>query len=220
MFGSRVRHLIRVVLPASSALAIAFLSSGCATKGFVRDEMNQMEERVGRVEGTANTANSEAKGARDLALQGDQKAQQALMQAELARDIALGNVAREEVRTAGVYFAFDSANLNDDARMALSGVADELRANPNYMVLLSGYTDPTGDELYNVQLADRRAAACRLYLAQQLGSDFVRIANIGLGEVVADVEGQSSNRESRRVDAEIVRPVATSATGAGGGATD
>jgi outer membrane protein OmpA-like peptidoglycan-associated protein len=203
-------------------LAIAFLS-GCATKGYVRDEMKQMEDRVAAVEGSANTANSEARGAKDLAMQGDQKAQQALMQAELARDIALGNVAREEVRTAGIYFAFNSANLNEDARMALNGVADELRANPNYMVLLSGYADPTGDEQYNLQLAERRAAACRLYLAQQLGSDFVRIANIGYGEVAStDVEGQSrlSNKESRRVDAEIVRPVATSHTGSGSGATD
>jgi outer membrane protein OmpA-like peptidoglycan-associated protein len=219
MSGSRVRHLIRVVLVASSVLAIALLASGCATKGFVRDEMQQMEERVGRVEGTANTANSEARGAKDLAMQGDQKAQQALMQAELARDIALGNVQREEVRTAGVYFAFDSSVLNEDAKSALNGVADELRANPNSIVLLAGYTDPIGDEQYNLQLAERRAAACRLYLAQQLGSDFVRIANIGLGELSSDAEGES-NKDSRRVDAQIVRPVATSQTGAGSGATD
>jgi hypothetical protein len=35
--------------------------------------MKAMEERVGRVETTANGASSEAKGARDLAMQGDEK---------------------------------------------------------------------------------------------------------------------------------------------------
>jgi peptidoglycan-associated lipoprotein len=219
----RMQPLIRVVQIAGSVLAIAFLAGGCATKGYVKDEMKAMEERVGRVESTANGASSEAKGARDLAMQGDEKAQQALMQAELAKDMALGNVQREQVRTAGIYFGFDSAKLNDDAKAALNTVADDLRANPSYIVLLSGYADPTGDEQYNLQLAERRAAACRLYLAQQLGADFVRIANIGFGEVASsDVEGQSTmgNKESRRVDAEIVRPVATTTTGAGHGATD
>src|SRR4029453_11466865 len=103
------------------------------------------------------------------AKQGDEKAQQALMQAELAKDMALGNVAREQVRTANIYFGFDSAKLNDDAISALNSVVDDLRANPNYMVLLSGYADPTGDETYNLQLAERRGAARRPPLGHQSG---------------------------------------------------
>jgi peptidoglycan-associated lipoprotein len=132
----------------------------------------------------------------------------------MAKDMALGNVRREDVRTEPIYFGFDSAMLTEDARVALNGVAEDLRANPSHMVLLAGYADPTGDETYNLQLADRRAAAVRLQLAQLLGADFVRIASIGLGELAPDVEGRSANRESRRVDAQIVRPIPMSETAA------
>lgn len=213
MSGTRVDTLrFRYIPHIGMVLVAGLLAGGCATKGYVRDEIKKTEEHVARVETTANDASATARSARDLAMQGDEKAQQALAQAELAKDMALGNIRREDVRTEPIYFGFDSAMLTDDGRVALNGVAEDLRANPSHMVLLSGYADPTGDENYNQQLADRRAAAVRLQLAQLLGSDFVRIATIGLGELEPDVEGRSSNRESRRVDAQIVRPIPMSET--------
>jgi peptidoglycan-associated lipoprotein len=208
MSGTRVDTLrFRYIPHIGMVLVAGLLAGGCATKGYVKDEIKEVEDRVARVETTANDASVTARAARDLAMQGDEKAQQALAQAEMAKDMALGNIRREDVRTEAIYFGFDSAMLTDDARLALNDVAEDLRANPNYMVLLAGYADPTGDETYNLQLADRRAAAVRLQLAQLLGKDFVRVATIGLGELEPDVEGRSSNRESRRVDAQIVRPI-------------
>jgi peptidoglycan-associated lipoprotein len=197
-------------LPASATLALVAVIGlgGCATKGYVNDEIKNIEERVGRVETATGDASTQARNARELAVRGDEKAQQALLQAELARDMALGHVAREEVRREAIYFGFDSADLDEQSTDTVARIADEVRANPNYIVLLTGYADPSGDETYNIQLAERRAAVVRRKLAQVLGSDFVRIASIGLGELEPDVEGRSSNRESRRVDAAIVKPVA------------
>ncbi len=205
MSGARVRRVLRLMPLAAAALALALAAAGCATKGYVNKELQQIEERVGRVETTANDATAQSLQAHDLAVQNGDKAKQALIQAELAKDMALGNVRREVVRTEAIYFGFDSAELSEEAKADLADIAQELQTNPNYMVLLMGYADPSGDEHYNLQLAERRAAAVRHHLAQLLGADFVRIASIGFGELVPDVEG--AYRECRRVDAQIVRPM-------------
>lgn len=212
MSGSRFRIFVFLLPLMVLALVAMIALGGCATKGYVNDEIKNIEERVGRVETTAGDASTQARNAREFAMRGDEKAQQALLQAELAQDMALGNVAREEVSREAIYFGFDSAELGPESTDILNRIADQVRANPNYIVLLTGYTDPSGDETYNIQLAERRAAGVRRHLAQILGPDFVRVASIGLGELEPDVEGRSSNRESRRVDAAIVKPMAPGAS--------
>ena len=121
---------------------------------------------------------------------------------------------REDVRSEMVHFAFDSAALNAEATSMLDGVINEVKANPNYMVLLLGWTDSTGDEEYNQALAQRRAAAVNRYLARSLGREFVRVAAIGLGELppLGEVETAEMRRQNRRVDVSIVKPAPASET--------
>jgi outer membrane protein OmpA-like peptidoglycan-associated protein len=191
------------------AMGVAAGLCGCATRGFVRNEVRGVNQRVDGVASSADMAMAEARAAHSLARTGDERAQQALRQASVARDIALGNVRREEVRKTTVQFAFDSATLTSEAKATLDGVAGEVSANPNYMVLVSGYTDATGEAAYNVGLAQRRASAVNLYLAEKLGADFVRVAFVGLGEVqpVADNGSRDGRRMNRRCEVAIVRPM-------------
>lgn len=183
--------------------------SGCATKGFVRKEVGNVNSRVNSLESTTDQVGRDARNAHNLAKTGDERAQQAMAQAELAKDMALGHVRREEVRSASVHFRFDSAALNDEARETLEGVVEEVASNPNYLVIISGFTDATGSEEYNLTLGQRRASAVNLYLAEKLGSEFVRLAYMGFGEInpAADNNTAEGRRENRRVDVSIVRPV-------------
>jgi OOP family OmpA-OmpF porin len=191
------------------AIAVMATASGCATRGFVRNEVATMNGRLGAVETSADAAGTNAQRAYDLAKSGDDRARLAEYQAQVARDLALGNIRREEVRGETVLFAFDSAKLTDEAKATLDGVAAEVRANPNYMVLISGYTDATGTDDYNRGLAARRSSAVHMYLAEQLGSDFVRVAQIGFGEIlpVADNGSSDGRRQNRRAEVSIVKPV-------------
>jgi outer membrane protein OmpA-like peptidoglycan-associated protein len=175
---------------------------GCATKGFVRNEVTGLRNRVDQVSTSADQAN-------DLARTGDQHAGQAMAQARMAQEIALGNVKREEIRTATLHFDFDSAKLKDEGHADLDAVVEDLKSNPNYMALISGYTDATGDDEYNVGLAQRRAAAVNHYLAANLGNDFVRVAYIGLGEIkpIGDNATRDGRSQNRRVDGTLVRPL-------------
>ena len=90
----------------------------------------------------------------------------------------------------------------------LDAVASDLQQNVNYMALLTGYTDATGDELYNIGLAQRRAQAVQLHLAQQLGNDFVRLATIGFGEMqpLGDNTTKEGRALNRRTEVILVRP--------------
>jgi outer membrane protein OmpA-like peptidoglycan-associated protein len=198
-------HSIGVVRTLAVAAVLA-ATAGCATKGFVRGEMTDLEQRMSTRVDRTDASVGEARG---LAAKSGEDAQQAMFMAELARQMALGNVRREEVRGIAVQFAFDSAKLNEEARAELDAVADEVLDNASYIVLITGYTDATGDEEYNIALADRRAAAVNHYLAERLGTEFLRLARVGLGEArpLGDNSTAEGRRQNRRVDVAIVKPV-------------
>ncbi len=176
--------------------------AGCASKGFVRKEVGSVRVETQRAQSTADDAQS-------LARSGDQRARLAAQEAEVAKDLALGNVRREEVRKVTVQFAFDSAALTDEARSALEGVVSDVSANVNFMAIISGFTCDIGPEEYNRGLAERRAEAVRHFLAERLGAEFVRLAALGFGEIspVAQNSNDENRRLNRRVEVSIVRPV-------------
>jgi len=176
--------------------------SGCATQGFVREQVGALGERVTSVDGASQQAMRRAETS-------EMRASNAALQAQLAQDIALGNVRREEVRRSTVYFDFDSATLGPEARSELAGIAADLRTHANYMAVLVGYTDSTGGEEYNAGLAQRRAAAVQRQLAADLGTEIVRVAYVGLGEIqpVAENDTKAGRERNRRVEVIVVRPL-------------
>ena len=182
------------------------VASGCATKGFVRKEISGLEARAMPA---VEQAENRARQAQNLAESVDGRAQQALHGAEQARELALGNVRLEEVRRVTVSFAFDSAELPEGGLESLDGVVHDLRSNANYVALIGGHTDATGDEGYNFELAERRAAAVQRHLALQLGLEFARLSTNGYGEVqpVSDNETPEGREQNRRVDVVLARPV-------------
>jgi outer membrane protein OmpA-like peptidoglycan-associated protein len=211
-FNQRALELMTRLAVLGVGVALLGSLSGCATKGFVRKEVSNVQAQVDQAEAAADQAGREARDAHSLAKQGDERAQQAMSQAELAKEIALGHVRREEVRNATVYFDFDSAKLNDEGRAALDEVVSEVTANPNYLVIISGFTDSTGDEEYNQTLGTRRASAVNHYLAEKIGPEFVRLAYMGFGEVnpAADNDSRDGRQQNRRVEVSVVRPVPVS----------
>lgn len=107
-------------------------------------------------------------------------------------------------------FPFDSAELQPGAERTLDRLAQYLRDNPDYLVLIEGHTDATGDAGYNQQLSERRADAVRAALAQRgIGRD--RVRSVGLGEDYpvasnAQPEGRAQNRRVEVVIAEGQMP--------------
>ncbi len=77
-------------------------------------------------------------------------------------DRRLLDVAMKEVN-----FDHNRATLQRGSFDILDQVADLLRRNPSYNLVISGYTDNTGRADHNLRLSDSRAKACYLYLNQK-----------------------------------------------------
>lgn len=100
----------------------------------------------------------------------------------LAGDLASVN---EYLRSQGllgdVYYAYDSADLSDDARQRLAGNARFFNEHPVFEALIEGHCDERGTPEYNLALGERRASSARSYLTS-LGVDGSRLRTITYGE--------------------------------------
>lgn len=107
--------------------------------------------------------------------------------------------------TAPIYFEFDAAELNGDARMTLDAKAPVLQANPDIRIRVSGHTDSRGSDEYNLALGQRRASATKSYLVQ-LGIDAGRIEIVSMGEEQPAVrtENEGAWAQNRRAEFEML----------------
>lgn len=92
-------------------------------------------------------------------------------------------LAREFAEQAGdrVFFAFDSYDLDAEARATLDRQAAWLRAHPQVRALIAGNADERGTREYNLALGARRAEAARTYLSVR-GVATARLETISYGK--------------------------------------
>jgi outer membrane protein OmpA-like peptidoglycan-associated protein len=162
-------------------LAAGFVTTGCASHRFVRDQVAVVDTRVTQVEGTAGEALARANAAHKLA-EG-----KFLYQVVLSDD--------------SVKFPVDRHALSPEAQARLDELAQRLMAeNRNVYLEIQGHTDATGPEAYNDQLGEARAEAVRKYLSQK-GVALNRMATISYGEEapVAPNDTSDGRSQNRRV---------------------
>ena len=80
-----------------------------------------------------------------------------------------------------VSFAYNSNQLDDQARTILQGNAEWLKAHPSYNVEIAGHCDERGSIGYNVALGDRRASAVKDYLVT-LGAAGDKLGTVTFGK--------------------------------------
>jgi len=79
-----------------------------------------------------------------------------------------------------VFFALDSADVDDAGRAAASANAEVLRRYPTWVITIEGHCDERGTAEYNLALGERRATAVKTYLASLgISPDRVRIVSYG-----------------------------------------
>lgn len=82
-----------------------------------------------------------------------------------------------------VFFAFDRAELSEEARAALKADSEWLKANSSARVQIEGHCDERGAEDYNMALGAKRAQAAMDYLTT-LGIAASRMSTVSFGEEV------------------------------------
>ena len=104
-----------------------------------------------------------------------------------------------------IEFEFDKAVIQKRSYPILDHVAQALKDNPDIqLVEVQGHTDERGDDAYNLDLSDRRAAAVVTYLAGQ-GIAVERLLSQGYGETVPLVRehNEAAWTKNRRVEFHI-----------------
>jgi peptidoglycan-associated lipoprotein len=175
---------------------LAIGSAGCATKGYVKDQIGGLRADMEASDTALDVRIGEASQSTEEAMA---RADAAYGAAEGTREMALGKTGFREADHHRVYFAFDSAALSSESTETLAQVAQRIADNPQYLVDLYGFTDATGDENYNLGLGRRRADAVMRYLIEHTPGQLSRFQSVSFGEMVLESEGQAmSDAQQRR----------------------
>jgi outer membrane protein OmpA-like peptidoglycan-associated protein len=100
-----------------------------------------------------------------------------------------------------INFASDSAVIPNPNKDILNIAANIMKQNPNIALRIEGYTDSTGDALYNKRLSEQRAGAVVDYLMSQ-GVDASQLNAIGYGQErpIADNVTEQGKFRNRRIE--------------------
>ncbi len=194
-----------------AALTLGLITSGCASKGYVRREIQSVDRDLrATVEGElpASTA--------DLAAQRTRLDEAAAL-AALAheRSVEAERLAREPLpltpayTVEGIGFAPGSARLSGEATAVLDQLATRLRLEDRAVRLeIRGQTDGSGDAQRNLQLGRMRAEAVLRYLHTTAGVPLHAMRVISLGDTapIADDATPAGRARNRRVDIVVLRP--------------
>jgi len=95
-----------------------------------------------------------------------------------------------------VFFALDSADLDEAGRATAMANADLLRKNPRWIVTIEGHCDERGTPEYNLALGERRAVAVKTFLVS-LGISPDRIRTVSYGNEFPFEPGQTEAAYSK-----------------------
>lgn len=197
------------------AVAVVTLGvSGCATKTYVDEKVNQattaQNAKIGEVQkqveanqqDIANLKTSDAEQNEKLAKLSE-TAREALDRATEAGKLAKGKFLWEvTLSDNAVKFGFNKSDLSAQAKAALDAFAQQVKAmNKNVFIEVQGHTDNIGSEKINLRLGQERADNVMRYLNMEQGIPLNRMSAVSYGEYkpIADNKTAAGRAENRRV---------------------
>ena len=187
--------------------AAGLLTTGCATKKYVREEAGRqtaaVHTRVDTLQGQVEANQTQIKAHDEQIATVSRTAQEALQRAQEAGKLAEGKLLYETVLSDDkVKFGFNKSDISDTAKAALDEFAAPIVSNnENVYIEVQGHTDSVGSESYNEELGLERAEAVRRYLNMQHHIPLHRINVISYGETtpVTDNKTREHRAQNRRV---------------------
>jgi outer membrane protein OmpA-like peptidoglycan-associated protein len=162
--------------------------SACATKGYVKEHVAVVGQRVDVVQTQVTAVDGTAKDALSRAIAAGKLAEGKFLYSEVLSDDSMK-------------FPVDEATLSPEAQARLDAFVEKLKTdNRNVYVEVQGHTDITGPKDHNYKLGEARAEAVRRYLNQK-GVALNRISTISYGPdaPVAPNEDRDGRQQNRRV---------------------
>lgn len=111
----------------------------------------------------------------------------------------------------GIYYDYDKDNIRGDARPILDELAKLMSRYPGMMIELSSHTDSRGNDMYNLDLSQRRADSAVAYLNQKgISSDRMFARGYGFRKLVNNCKpgvkcSEEEHQLNRRTEFRIIR---------------
>jgi len=205
----------KITLFMGAVLFVALIACvGCASKGFVRDEVAALDQKVEGVETSVEENQKRIKEHDErLATLGslikEQETELSSQKTEFdsrlseVKKAAQGKlIFQETLRNEQAKFKFDSYELNDEAKIALDAFVRKLvEENRGVYLEIQGHTDSSGPEDWNLILGKKRAEAVMEYLHKEYSIPLHRMEVIGYGsdQPVGDNSTRDGRAQNRRV---------------------
>jgi len=105
-----------------------------------------------------------------------------------------------------IFFDFDRATLKPESFPELNRIVSLMKERSGMEIEISGHTDATGPETYNLKLSERRAQAVVNYLTENgVTSNRVAVKFLGESQPVAPNTTTDGRRRNRRVEFKILK---------------
>ena len=205
-------------------------AAGCATKGYVRSQVQPVSTKVDQVQqqtqAAINSTNSKLdqtnqklsstqqtlSATTETANAADSRSTQAMngvrQNASQINDLNNFAVNLDEYKSADqvvVHFAFNRAELTSQDKSELDSLASQAQGEKRYLITLKGYTDQSGPANYNFELSRRRDESVLRYLVSQHNIPVYLIHMVGLGkeDLINGGKTLQDRAESRRVEVDL-----------------
>jgi peptidoglycan-associated lipoprotein len=222
-----MRIMRNSLITASVIVAAMSVAPACATKGFVRQSVGEVndkvttmgtsleetQERVRAAEGRITETDAKATAAGESATKANAAASDAANRAtEVGRTAEARAVSIEGEMRKLIFetvlsedrgeFRLGKSELPEDATSAIDTMVNQLKTDAKAVwVEIEGHTDSTGDKVYNERLGLQRAEAVKRYLYEKHQVPLHKINVISYGEEkpVAPNNTRAGRAQNRRV---------------------
>jgi len=232
----RISSFTTLALAAASLLIV-----GCATKNYVKQSVQPIEQKVDQVDQNSQKRDSEQvanlgktnqqvdenekqlDATTEIAKTADSESKGAMSKAnQNTKDLNdLRNVVAniDDYKPGNqvvVHFGVNKNTLTKDETAKLDEVATQIGSVQRYFITVEGFTDQTGSSARNDQLSRERANQVISYLVGSHDIPVYRIHMVGLGDqkLIDEGKGKEARQASRRVEITIfsAKPLTTSTT--------
>jgi X-X-X-Leu-X-X-Gly heptad repeat protein len=177
-----------------------------------KEKLNDTDGKATRAVQAAQAADQKATGAQTAADGAKQAADGAKTFAETGINrlgetvVAMNKFHVAKMET--VLFDFNKDTLTTEAKAQLDALGKEAAGMERYMIEIQGFTDKTGNPVYNETLSEGRASAVARYLANEHQIPLHNISMLGSGYArpVADDKTREGRKMNRRVEVRIFVP--------------
>lgn len=171
-------------------------------QGYYYRRKKEEDERLAKIR---------AEEQRQLALMKKKQEEEALIAKSKRQDIDLKAKVKEldlaKLEISNLYFEVNKADLKDTSVIILDTLSKIMKLYPKIKIVLSGHTDSTYTEQYNLKLSQKRVEATYNFLVQK-GVSAKRISKKAFGESLPKYtnETEEGRRLNRRVEIDFVKP--------------